>query len=380
MDGKTIIVGGGSWGTTIAKVCADAGLDTCLYVRGEDLVEEVNTKHTNSNYLPDIVFPDNLRAYHLYSDDPSTKEPLKNASIIFIGVPAQSLRMCMSALGDLPPGVPVVSLAKGLERATSMRMTEVISECLPDARVGVLSGPNLAVEVAKGMPASAVLALPPADKNIPDVEKREQFLDHFKEATGKVGFYIQRNGDVIGVEIASAMKNITAFACGLAIGLGYGNNTVACIMTAGLQEMARLIIAVGGNEFTVLSAAGISDLAATCFSDSSRNRSFGKEIAAKNLAEKKNNSNPDAQQANMVGEASNKNASGKDEPSAQSNWTVVKNGTVQVVEAIPTLMALVHLTSEKDMYSPVIDTLNKAINFEIDLRTCVDHLVELSAT
>ena len=261
---RTAVMGAGSWGTAVAKVMIDAGNETSIWARREDLAQRINTEHANSDYLPGITLPAGLRATS------STTEALDGAELVICAVPSQSLRDNLTEwTPDLASGATLVSLAKGIESSTLMRMSEVIAEVtgLPDAQISVLSGPNLAREIAEGQPAATVIACV-------DGERAETVQNAFN--TGYFRPYT--NTDVIGCEIGGAVKNVIALACGMASGLGFGQNTLATIITRGLAETIRLGATLGANIETLAGLAGIGDLVATCSSPLSRNRTFGARL------------------------------------------------------------------------------------------------------
>ncbi len=256
-------MGAGSWGTATAKVLVDAGTDTRIWARRTEIADRINSEHRN-NYLPDIVLPDGLRAV---SD---IAEALDGADIVVCGVPSQSLRPNLAEWKPLiAPGASLISLAKGIETSTLMRMTEVIAQVteLPTDQIAVLSGPNLAREVAQQQPAATVIACTD--------EMRAQAL---QQAFSNSYFRPYTNTDVIGCEIGGAVKNVIALACGMASGVGLGQNTLATIITRGLAETIRLGGAVGASIETLAGLAGVGDLVATCSSPLSRNRTFGARL------------------------------------------------------------------------------------------------------
>ena len=236
--------------------------DAILWARDPVLVAKINNEHANPHYLPGIVLPDSLRAT---SD---LVEACTGADVVVVGVPSHGLRAVLEAAASaIGVEVPVLSLSKGVEQGTLLRMTEVIADVLVDHRadrIGVLTGPNLAREVAEGQPTASVVAI-----GDPAIATELQGL--FMTAT----FRVYTNPDVVGCEIAGALKNVVALAAGIAHGLGYGDNTKAALITRGLAELSRLGIAQGGNPLTFSGLAGMGDLVATCTSDKSRNRTVG---------------------------------------------------------------------------------------------------------
>ncbi|MEV0463260.1 NAD(P)H-dependent glycerol-3-phosphate dehydrogenase [Nocardia tengchongensis] len=262
---RAAVLGAGSWGTAFAKVLAEAGTETTMWARRPEVAKVLATEHRNPWYLPDVVLPP-LAA----TDDPAVA--LDGADIVVLAVPSQSLRANLAAWKDLiPPEATLLSLAKGIETGTLLRMSQVIAEVsgADPSRIAVLSGPNLSHEIAAGQPAATVIACP-------DVARAEA-VQHAC-ATGYFRPYT--NSDVIGCEIGGACKNVIALACGIASGMGLGDNSVATLITRGLAEIIRLGVAVGAEPVTFAGLAGVGDLVATCTSPLSRNRSFGRALGA----------------------------------------------------------------------------------------------------
>ncbi len=264
--GKIAVLGAGSWGTTYAKVLADAGREVVLWARRDSVATTITTSRMNSDYLPGVLLPENLRATSDIDD------ALRGADAVALGVPSQSLRENLTVFRDsIPAGAPVISLAKGVEIGTGLRMSEVISRVghIERDRVVVLTGPNLAVEIARELPTASVLAC-----NDHDVAVLVQM------ACGTPYFRPYTITDVIGAEIAGTGKNIIALACGIANGLSLGLNTSASLMARGLNEVSRLGQALGGDPATFAGLAGLGDLVATCSSPLSRNRTLGGRLAS----------------------------------------------------------------------------------------------------
>lgn len=258
MTYRVAVVGAGSWGTTVAAIAAQRA-PTVLWARRPELAAAVGVSHTNPDYLPGVVLPEQLRATS------SVEAAVHQASLVIMAVPSHGFRDVLRRLAPhMPPGVPVLSLAKGLERETNARMTEVIRQEMPGRVVGVLSGPNLAREIAVGQPAATVVAM--TDNA---VAEEVQGLLH----TQRLRIYT--NPDLVGCEVAGATKNVLALAAGMSVGLGLGDSSLAALITRGLVEMGRLVVAMGGDPMTVASLAGVGDLVATCTSPLSRNRSVG---------------------------------------------------------------------------------------------------------
>ena len=258
---KVAVMGAGSWGTTLAKVFADAGSEVHLWARRPELAEAINTTHINPDYLPGLELPSGLIA----TSDAAAA--LDGSDIVIFGVPSQTLRSNLEKWAPLlPADSTLVSISKGVEAATLKRMSEVIADAtgVDESRIAVLSGPNLAKEVAEEQPAATVIACTD--------EERAKAVQHAAAAP-----YLRpyTNTDVIGAEIGGACKNVIALACGMASGRGLGNNTLATIITRGLVEITRLGVALGADPFTFSGLAGMGDLVATCSSTLSRNRTFG---------------------------------------------------------------------------------------------------------
>jgi glycerol-3-phosphate dehydrogenase (NAD(P)+) len=261
---RAAVLGTGSWGTAFGKVLADAGTDVVLWSRRQELADAVNATHQNPDYLPGLVLPDNLTAT---SD---AREAVAGADFVVLAVPSQSLRENLGAVaGSLAPGALLVSLMKGVELGTLKRMSEVIAEVadVPASRVAVVSGPNLAGEIALGQPAATVVAC--TDGEAAARLQAASLTSYFRPYT---------NTDVVGCELGGAVKNVIALATGMAQGMGLGDNTKASLMTRGLAETARLGVVLGADPLTFSGLAGLGDLIATCSSPLSRNRTFGERL------------------------------------------------------------------------------------------------------
>jgi glycerol-3-phosphate dehydrogenase (NAD(P)+) len=258
------VIGAGSWGTTVAAIVSEHA-PTTLWGRDADLTRAIARDHENAVYLPGIVLPASLDAT---SDLTAACE---RAGLVVMAVPSHGYRAVLCQAADaIGEGVPVVSVSKGVERDTLMRMTEVTLDVLPwlgAGEVAVLTGPNLAREVAEHQPAASVIACS-------DDELASQLQRLFMSAS----FRVYTNPDVVGCEIAGALKNVVAIAVGVAAGLGYGDNAQAALVTRGLAELTRLGVALGGEPLTFAGLAGLGDLVATCTSAQSRNRTVGFEL------------------------------------------------------------------------------------------------------
>jgi glycerol-3-phosphate dehydrogenase (NAD(P)+) len=261
---RTAVLGAGSWGTAFAKVLADAGAEVTLWGRRPELTDLIQREHVNPEYLPDIALPEAIQAT---SDG---EQALKDAEVVVLALPSQSLRQLLSQLtGFLPSDAVIVSLMKGVELGTTRRMSEVIMEVtgVDSSQVAVLSGPNLAREIALCEPAASVVAC--LDRAVAESISDLCATSYFRPYT---------NVDVVGTELGGAVKNVIAIAVGMADGMGLGDNAKASIITRGLAETARLGAALGADPLTFLGLAGIGDLVATCMSPLSRNRTFGEGL------------------------------------------------------------------------------------------------------
>lgn len=258
---RVAAIGGGSWGTTVAHLCAH-NADTMLWARRAEVCDSISNTHENSRYLEGFPLHSSLTA------SPDLAEVIADADVIIMGVASAGFPSTLEALTPLVhPSTPIVSLAKGFETGTGRRMTELISDALPDNPVGVLTGPNLAKEILAGQAAASVIAF-----------EDEQIAAQLQGLFAIDGFRVYTNSDLVGCELGGALKNVIAIAAGMADGLGAGDNTRAAVITRGLAEITRLGVAMGGRPETFAGLAGMGDLIATCISPQSRNRSFGEEF------------------------------------------------------------------------------------------------------
>ncbi|HTT86745.1 MAG TPA: NAD(P)H-dependent glycerol-3-phosphate dehydrogenase [Acidimicrobiales bacterium] len=259
---KVAVVGAGSWGTTIASLAARS-VPTTLWARRGELGATIDAVHENPDYLPGVALPAALRATG------SLEQAVDGAGLVVMAVPSHGFRAVLEALAPhLDPSVPVLSLAKGLEQGTHLRMTEVVAQVLaPSHPRGVLTGPNLAREVVVGQPAATVVAM--TDEGI-----ARQVQELLRTET----FRVYTNPDLVGCETAGATKNVLAIAAGIIQGLGLGDSSLAALITRGLAELGRFGVAIGGDPMTMAGLAGVGDLVATCTSRLSRNRSVGERL------------------------------------------------------------------------------------------------------
>ena len=261
---KVAMVGAGSWGTTFAKVLCDAGCDVTILARRPEQANEIQVAKRNSQYLPGINLPKSLQA----TSDPAIA--LRGAELVFLAVPSQTLRENLTAIEPhLSNRTVLVSLVKGVEKTTTMRMSEVIADTLDfdPNRIGVVSGPNIALEIAKEQPTGAVASCV-------DLEVATRIAT----ACSAPYFRSYVNTDVVGTELGGVLKNLIALAIGIVDGVGYGENTKAAIITRGLAEMTEFAVASGADPSTLSGLAGLGDLIATCQSPLSRNNTAGRLI------------------------------------------------------------------------------------------------------
>jgi glycerol-3-phosphate dehydrogenase (NAD(P)+) len=258
---RVAVIGAGSWGTTVAAISA-CSATTVLWARRQALADHLASDHQNPDYLPGIVLPESLRS------TASLEECVTGADLVVMAVPSHGFRAVLTELSRFAPvGIPVLSLAKGLEQRTHLRMTEVIAEVVPGYPAGVLTGPNLAREIAAGQPAATVVAM-----------TDESVAASVQELLRTPTFRVYTNPDVVGCEMAGATKNVLAIAAGILQGLGLGDSSLAALVTRGLAELGRLGVAMGGERITIAGLAGVGDLVATCTSTLSRNRMVGEQL------------------------------------------------------------------------------------------------------
>ena len=276
---QVTVLGAGSWGTTVAALIAPRH-STVLWARNAEVAAEIDRDHTNHTYLSGFTLPERLMA----TDD--LEKAMRHAELLIVGVPTTAMRSTVHMAREwIHPWIPIVSLSKGLEQGSLLRMTEVIADEVPGHPVAALTGPNIAREIMAGQAAASVIA-----------------TDDLKVATAIQGvltrglFRIYTNHDIIGCELGGALKNVVAIACGIAQGLGVGDNTRAMVMTRGLAELSRLGVAMGGESPTFAGLAGMGDLVTTCLSPFSRNRTVGEQLGLGRSLEEI------TQQMNMVAE------------------------------------------------------------------------------
>jgi glycerol-3-phosphate dehydrogenase (NAD(P)+) len=259
---RVTVLGAGAWGTTMAQVLSDCGNDVLLWGRSPELVQEINGSHTNTKYLGDHVLPDQLKATQ------KIEQAFAHSSIIVLAIPAQSLRAALTEWKSMIPSEAlIVSTLKGIELTSDLRMTEVIEDVLGTKNYAIITGPNLADELILRQPAGAVAAAPTLD-----IATQVQGL------FSTPYYRVYTSTDVVGCELAGAIKSIIALAVGMSIGMGFGENTQAMLITRGLNEVARIGAAHGADPLSAAGLAGMGDLVASCGSALSRNRTFGEVL------------------------------------------------------------------------------------------------------
>lgn len=255
------VLGSGSWGTTVASI-ASRRAATMLWSRRTEQAHEIQTRHTNERYLPGCALPPSLEA----TDD--LEKAVKHADVLVMGVPSHGFRQVLEEVRPmLRAWVPVVSLTKGLEQGTRLRMTQIIDEVLPGHPAGVLTGPNIAREIMQGYAAASVLAM-----------ESPRVVEAVQKVFNTGLFRVYTNNDMVGCEVGGALKNVIAIAAGMADGVGVGDNTRAMVITRGLAELTRLGVAMGGQPQTFAGLAGMGDLMVTSTSKYGRNRHVGEHL------------------------------------------------------------------------------------------------------
>ncbi len=259
---KVGVIGGGSFGTAIANIIAGNGHQTQLWMRDPEQVESLNQTRVNSLYLPGQELHPSINAVH------ELQSVVEDVDMIFVAVPSGSFRSVVRQMKPLlPPGVMLVTATKGIEAVTFKLMSQILAEEVPDARIGVLSGPNLAKEIVNHSPTGTVVA-----SN--DAELRTLVQETLRSET----FRVYANDDMLGVELGGSLKNIYAIIAGLADAMGMGHNTIAMLITRSLTEMARFGVRLGADAMTFLGLSGVGDLIVTCTSPLSRNFRVGKAL------------------------------------------------------------------------------------------------------
>jgi glycerol-3-phosphate dehydrogenase (NAD(P)+) len=308
---QVCVLGAGSWGTAFSLALADAGNHVTLWARREEVCDTINRRRENTDYLPGVELPPSVAATH------DTERALEYAEVVLFAVPSQTFRANLEEwLPHIPDSAVMVSLMKGVELGTLKRMTEVIADVTgagPE-RIGVVSGPNLAKEIASREPAASVVAC--AD---------EEHAMRLRALCHSPTFRPYSSTDVVGCELGGAYKNVIALSVGMAIGLGFGDNTTASVITRGLAEIARLAVGLGADPMTLMGLAGLGDLVASCSSPLSRNRSFGEKLGQ--------------------GMTTNE----------------ITASTRQVAEGVKSCSSLLALAQQADVYAPIVEAVHAVV-------------------
>ncbi len=321
------VLGAGSWGTTVASVLTRRDHESLIWARSLAATDEINQEHTNGRDLPGFKLPVRLRA------TADLEEATRHAQMLVVGVPCSAFRTTLEQVKPyLSPWVPVISLSKGLESGSLLRMTQVIKEVLPGHPAAALTGPNLAKEIMSGMAAASVIAT--EDLTVASA---------MQEVIRRRLLRVYTNHDVIGCEIGGALKNVVAIATGIAQGLGVGDNTRAAVISRGLAELTTLAIAMGAEPNTMSGLAGMGDLVATCISPHSRNRYVGEQLGRGRRL---------------------------DEILAEMG---------QVAEGVKTVSAAVALADQYDLAMPIARTIHRVIGGEISAEEAYDGLRQAPA-
>jgi glycerol-3-phosphate dehydrogenase (NAD(P)+) len=322
---RVAVMGAGSWGTAFSIVLADAGNEVSIWARREDVCDAINARRENTDYLPGIELPDTITATH----DPA--KALADAEYVVLAVPSQTLRENLTEwVPHLPADAILVSLMKGVELGTLKRMSEVISEVtgVGSERIGVVSGPNLAKEIARREPAAAVVAC-----------EDEEVAKLLRDLCHSPAFRPYSSVDVVGCELGGAYKNVIALSVGMAVGLGFGDNTTASVITRGLAETARLATALGADPMTLMGLAGLGDLVATCSSPLSRNRTFGEKLGQGMTTEE------------------------------------ITASTRQVAEGVKSCSSLLDLANRAEVYAPIVEHVQAVVSGEMTAGDMLKSLV-----
>ena len=323
---KVVVLGAGQWGTTMAQVLCDAGNHVLMWGRSQELVDEVNNKHTNSKYLDENILPVGLRA------TTDLREAFEYSNIYVLAVPAQTLRENLTAWKSMvAPNALFVSTLKGIEVSTMSRMTEIISEVMETENIAIITGPNLANELILRQPAGAVSA----GATVAIAEKVQQLFT--------TPYYrVYTSVDVLGCELAGAIKSVIALAVGISIGMGYGENTQAMLITRGLNEVARLCAAHNADPLSAAGLAGMGDLVASCGSALSRNRTFG-EVLGKS-----------------------------------GSMEVAKTQVAKTVEGVASSSAVLEIAHRVGIEVPVIEAVADVVSGSLTPEQALDRLMEIT--
>ncbi len=326
MSERVTVFGAGAWGSTMAQVLHDAGNDVLLWGRSNEVVDEINTRHTNTKYLDHHVLPEGLKA----SSD--IKEAFDHASTYVLAIPAQQLRAMLEEWRSyISPDAVVISTLKGIEISTQMRMTEIIEQMWGVKKVGVITGPNLADELVLRQPAGAVAAA-----------SKQELADYIRELFRTPYYRTYTSTDVMGCELAGAIKSVIALSVGISIGMGFGENTQAMLITRGLNEVARLCAAHGSDPLTAAGLAGMGDLVASCGSPLSRNRTFGEILGS------------------------------------SGSMAVAREKVAKTVEGVASAGAVVEIAHRVGIEVPVIESVADIVNGSLTPEQALQRLMEIT--
>jgi len=323
---KVSVFGAGAWGSTLAQVLCDSGNEVLLWGRKEDVINEINTKHTNSKYIGENILPSEIQA----TTDLDAAFAFSN--IYVLAIPSQQLRATVELWKPhFSDDCLIVSTLKGIEISTQLRMTEVLEDVIGKHRVAIITGPNLADELILRQPAGAVAA---ATNQATSEEVRDLFRTPY--------YRVYTSVDLLGCELAGAIKNVIALAVGISIGMGYGENTQAMLITRGLNEVARLCAAHGADPLSAAGLAGMGDLVATCGSPLSRNRTFGELLGSTGSME-----------------------------SALGQWA-------KTVEGVSSSGAIVEIAHRVGVEVPVIESVADIVNGSLTPEAALQRLMEIT--
>lgn len=323
---KVVVLGAGQWGTTMAQVLCDAGNHVLLWGRSQEIVDEINQNHTNSKYLDDNLLPLGLKA------TTSLTEAFEYSNIYVLAVPAQTLRENLITWKDLvSPNALYISTLKGIELSTMSRMTEIVHDVMQTDNIAIVTGPNLAYELVLRQPAGAVAAA----TTLARAEKVQQLFT--------TPYYrVYTSVDVLGCELAGAIKSVIALAVGMSIGMGFGENTQAMLITRGLNEVARLGAAHNADPLSAAGLAGMGDLVASCGSSFSRNRTFG-EVLGKS-----------------------------------GSMEIARTQVAKTVEGVASSSAVLELAHRVGIEVPVIEAVADVVSGSLTPEQAIDRLMEIT--
>lgn len=323
---KVTVIGGGAWGSTMAQVLCDAGNDVLIWARDPEVVSEINNSHTNTKYVDKLQLPIELKAT---SD---IKLAFEHSNYYVLAIPTQQLRSMLEAWKTfVNPSATVISTLKGIELTSDLRVSEVISQVWPDTKFALITGPNLADELALRQPAGAVAA-----------SISHEIAQEVQKLFTTSYYRVYTSSDVLGCELAGAIKSVIAVAVGMAIGMGFGENTQSMLITRGLNEIARMCAKNGSDPLTAAGLAGMGDLVASCGSPLSRNRTFGEVLGS------------------------------------SGSMSEAKSKVAKTVEGVPTSRAAVELAHRVGVEVPIIEAVADVVGELITPREALQRLMEIS--